>query len=101
MLTYRRKGVIRILFGVMSKEHFPLTTDAVFNRVGYDLTFTLEEAEFEPASPPIQPVYEKNDDEAGSDQSNDDQGPDNVNKKQKNENNASASSSQMQGGPVP
>jgi hypothetical protein len=53
MLTYRRKGVIRILVGIMNKDLLPLTTDIVFCKEGYNVTFALEPEEFAPAILPF------------------------------------------------
>jgi len=56
MLTYKKKVVIQILVIVMNKEQLPLTTDVVFDKVGYDITFSIEGVAFEPALPPsVQP----------------------------------------------
>src|SRR5207237_4322267 len=52
MLTYRRKGVIRVLVGMLSKDNLPLTSAVVFHKVGYDITFTTEEPDFMPAVDP-------------------------------------------------
>ncbi|KAJ1276398.1 hypothetical protein BS78_05G212100, partial [Paspalum vaginatum] len=49
MLIYRKKGVIRLLVGLVDKEQLSLTTYIVFHKVGYDITFTLEDQDFEPA----------------------------------------------------
>jgi hypothetical protein len=53
MLTYKKKVVIQILVIVMNKEQLPLTTDVVFDKVGYDITFSIEGVAFEPALPPF------------------------------------------------
>jgi hypothetical protein len=64
MLTYRKKGVIRILVGMLDKDHLPLTTNVVFNKVGYDLTFVVEKESFEPAIPmPSNPTPNENEDD--------------------------------------
>jgi hypothetical protein len=39
MLTYRGKGIIRILVGTMNRELLPFTTDVVFGKEGYNVTF--------------------------------------------------------------
>jgi hypothetical protein len=41
MLTYRKKGVIRVRVGMLDKRRLPLTTDLVFGIEGYNITFTL------------------------------------------------------------
>lgn len=53
MLTYRKKGIIRLLVGILDREQLPLTTDIVFHKVGYDITFTPELPDFEPAMPSL------------------------------------------------
>lgn len=52
MLTCTKKGVIRVHVGVLDKRRLPLTTDLVFGTEGYNITFTLEDPSFVPASPP-------------------------------------------------
>jgi hypothetical protein len=42
---------------MMSREYLPFTTDVVFGKVGLEVTFSLEEANFEPAIPPPNPDY--------------------------------------------
>ena len=52
MLTYRRKGIIRILVGMMNRELLLLITDVVFGKEGYNVTFSTEGSDFVPAFPP-------------------------------------------------
>lgn len=51
MLTFRKLGVIRIKVGIMDREHFPFTTDVVFGKHGYELIYTIEPEDFQPAIP--------------------------------------------------
>src|SRR5207244_2765845 len=51
MYTYRRNGVIRLLVGMMSRDLLPFSTDIVFDKKGYDITFTVEDENFVPAVP--------------------------------------------------
>ncbi|WVZ68254.1 hypothetical protein U9M48_017214 [Paspalum notatum var. saurae] len=48
MHTYRHKGIVRIKVGIMNKELLPITTDVVFGKLGYNITFSLEPEGFEP-----------------------------------------------------
>jgi hypothetical protein len=103
MLTYRKKGVIRILVGMMSREYLPFTTDVVFGKVGHEVTFSLEEANFEPAIPPPNPDYSDRDEDApGKDDANHGRDGGRAQKKQKTlENTSSLSNAPAGGGPVP
>ncbi|WVZ54592.1 hypothetical protein U9M48_005366 [Paspalum notatum var. saurae] len=51
MLTYRKKGVIRVLVGMLDRDRLPYTTDLVFGKEGYN-TFSLEEDSFVQEPPP-------------------------------------------------
>jgi len=103
MLTYRKKGVIRIRVGMMSREYLPFTTDVVFGKVGHEVTFSLEEANFEPAIPPPNPDYsDRDEDAAGKDDANHGRDGGQAQKKQKTlENTSSSSNAPTGGGPVP
>jgi hypothetical protein len=103
MLTYRKKGVIRILVGMMSREYLPFTTDVVFGKVGHEITFSLEETNFEPAIPPPNPDYSDRDGDApGKDDANHGRDGGQAQKKQKTLENTSSSSNAPTGGaPVP
>jgi hypothetical protein len=46
MLTFRKKGIIRIKVGVLSRADLPIKTDIVFGKIGYRITFSLEEEGF-------------------------------------------------------
>ncbi|KAG2560821.1 hypothetical protein PVAP13_8KG348415 [Panicum virgatum] len=52
MLTYRKKGVIRVKVGMLDKRQLPHTTDLVFGTQGYHVTFTQEDELFLPATLP-------------------------------------------------
>jgi len=52
MLTYRKKGVIRVKVGMLDKSQLPHTTDLVFGTEGYLVTFTREDELFLPATVP-------------------------------------------------
>jgi hypothetical protein len=52
LLTYRKKGVIRVLVGMMNRDKLPLVTDLVFGTAGFDITFTPEAEDFVPTSLP-------------------------------------------------
>jgi len=85
MLTYRKKGVVRLRVGAMDRTQLPLTTDSVFGRGGYDITFTPESPDFIPALPvPANPDDERQDKEDREDGDPYEKGPDHSNKKQKN-----------------
>ncbi|WVZ94897.1 hypothetical protein U9M48_040728 [Paspalum notatum var. saurae] len=92
MLTYRKKGVIRVLVGVLDKTKLPFTTDLVFGKDGYDITYTLEDESFVPAKSiasghsPSDRDGKKKDDDGSTDKD-----PENKSKKQKNLTGASAS----------
>ncbi|CAN6339064.1 unnamed protein product [Urochloa humidicola] len=79
MLTYRKKGVIRVLAGMLNRSLLPHMTDVVFGKEGYNVTFTLEEDSFQPAvpAPPIQYPYDRDDKGAEEDGT---QGPEDTNK---------------------
>jgi hypothetical protein len=98
MYTYRKKGVIRILVGTLDKELLPLTTDVVFDKVGYEITFSMEDQYFEPAIPPPNSLVprEKDDDSEGNEDAAKDKERVQTAKKAKNTKDASSSKS-MQG----
>ena len=52
MLTYRKKGVIRVKVRMLDKSQLPHTTDLVFGTEGYLVTFTREDELFLPATVP-------------------------------------------------
>ncbi|XP_039827439.1 uncharacterized protein LOC120689183 [Panicum virgatum] len=52
MLTYRKKGVIRVKVGMLDKSQLPHTTVLVFGTQGYPVTFTQEAELFLPATIP-------------------------------------------------
>jgi len=52
MLTYRKKGVVRVKVGMLDKSQLPHTTDLVFGTEGYLVTFTREDELFLPATVP-------------------------------------------------
>lgn len=56
------------------------------------MNFNFKELDFEPIVPLVQPVYEKNDDEAGNDSNDNEPRPVNTTKKQKNDSTSSSSS---------
>lgn len=93
MLTYRRKGVIRIRVGILNRELLPLTTDVVFGMEGYSITFSLEGNDFVPAAPPPTQDDSLDGNDKGKEKEGAGEGPDTerVTKKQKN-NEASNSS---------
>ncbi|KAJ1283841.1 hypothetical protein BS78_03G158000 [Paspalum vaginatum] len=109
MLTYRKKGIIRVLVGVLDKTQLPFiiirvlvgvldktqlpfTIDLVFGKDGYDITYTLEDESFVPATliasghPPSDRDGKKKDEDGstGKDHKN-------MSKKQKNLTGGSAS----------
>jgi hypothetical protein len=98
MYTYRKKGVIRILVGTLDKELLLLTTDVVFYKVGYEITFSMEDQYFEPAIPPPNSLVprEKDDDSEGNEGVAKDKERVQTTKKAKNTEDASVSKS-MQG----
>lgn len=49
MLTYRRTGVIRMKVFMHSSVVLPITTDVVFGKLGYPITYALENESFRPA----------------------------------------------------
>jgi hypothetical protein len=85
MLTYRKKGIIRLLVGILNRDQLPLTTDIVFHKVGYDITFTPELSDFEPALPSmVLGAFEKEDGDNKEDGAPEDRELDPSKKKQKN-----------------
>jgi hypothetical protein len=40
--------------GVLNKDKFPYTTNLVFGTLGYDITFSLEHADFTPSAAPME-----------------------------------------------
>jgi hypothetical protein len=104
MLTYRRKGVIRILVGMMNRELLPLTTDVVFGKEGYNVTFSIEGSDFVPAFPPPAHDDPEDRDGNGTEKDRDMGGPDTepATKKQKNSEVSNPSTSgQQEDEPVP
>jgi hypothetical protein len=85
MYTYRKMGVIRLLVGMMSRDQLPLTTDIVFDRKGYEITFAMEEKNFIPASPVIFREEPRGDGDGGRDKdsTHDDKSPEHASKKHK------------------
>lgn len=85
MLTYRRKGVIRVLVGMLNRAQLPYTTNIVFGKEGYNVTFTLEDNSFEPAlpTPPIQYPSDRDDRGADKDGTHGDEDSTNTGKKSK------------------
>lgn len=49
MLSCRRTGVIRVKVCMHCSIQLPVTTDVVFGKLGYPITFALEEEGFQPA----------------------------------------------------
>ncbi|CAD6271745.1 unnamed protein product [Miscanthus lutarioriparius] len=88
---------------MMNREYLPFTTDVVFGKVGHEVTFSLEEANFEPAIPPPNPDYsDRDEDAAGKDDANHGRDGGQAQKKQKTiENTSSSSNAPTRGGPVP
>lgn len=66
MHMFQEEGVIRIQVGLLNMEQFPYTTDLVFGKVGYDITFTLEAEECIPAIPPLENDPNEQDDNNGN-----------------------------------
>jgi len=56
MLTYIKKGIIRVKVGILDKSQLPLTTNLVFGTEGYHITYTLEEDSFELAIAPADDI---------------------------------------------
>jgi hypothetical protein len=50
--TFRRKGMVRVQVGVLDKNKFPYTTDLVFDKLGYDITFSPKPENFVPSTAP-------------------------------------------------
>jgi hypothetical protein len=88
MLTYRRKGVIHLLVGVIDKGQLPLTTDVVFHNVGYDITFTPESQDFIPAITPNPTPNSGRDNGGNEDVDRRKENTDHAAKKQRNINNS-------------
>uniref|UniRef100_A0A804NYH2 DUF4283 domain-containing protein n=1 Tax=Zea mays TaxID=4577 RepID=A0A804NYH2_MAIZE len=74
MYTYRKMGVIRLLVGVMSRDPLPLTTDIVFDKKGYEITYSIEDKNFIPASPVIFREESRNDGGGGMDKVSEQEG---------------------------
>ncbi|XP_008670515.2 uncharacterized protein [Zea mays] len=85
MYTYRKMGVIRLLVGVMSRDPLPLTTDIVFDKKGYEITYSIEDKNFIPASPVIFREESRNDGGGGMDKvsEQEDKSPEHAFKKHK------------------
>jgi hypothetical protein len=85
MYTYRKMGVIRLLVGVMSRDPLPLTTDIVFDKKGYEITYSIEDKNFIPASPVIFREESHNDGGGGMDKvsEQEDKSPEHAFKKHK------------------
>ncbi|KAJ1290927.1 hypothetical protein BS78_02G279800 [Paspalum vaginatum] len=100
MFTYRKKGVVRLLVGMMSREPLPLTTDIVFGTKGYDITFAIEEENFLPAAPLVVLDDPHNDggDGANKEFGRADKSPEHAHKKQKHKETKGASSSHSNSG---
>ena len=71
MLTYRKTGVIRVKVGILNKGQLPLTTDLVFGKVGYNVTYMLEDDSFQPAIV-LANTFDPMDHDAGADKGNED-----------------------------
>jgi hypothetical protein len=54
MHTFQRKGVVHVQVGVLNKDKFPYTTDLVFGKLVYDITFTVEPNDFVPSDVPLE-----------------------------------------------
>jgi hypothetical protein len=54
MHTFQRKGVVHVQVGVLNKDKFPYTMDLIFGTLGYDITFSLEPADFTPTAAPVE-----------------------------------------------
>lgn len=67
MHSYRKKGVVRVLVRVLDKTPLPYSTDIVFGTEGYDITYTLEDADFVPASVPAEENDPMDHDDNGAD----------------------------------
>jgi hypothetical protein len=103
MLTYRKKGVIRIKVGIMDRKLLPAKPDTVFGLYGYDITFTLESENFIP----VMPVLGEDDDpmdhdgDGAGDHPADGQGDDHLSKKKKQDSGSSSTATGPVGGPAP
>jgi hypothetical protein len=74
----------------------------VFGKVGHEVTFSLEEENFEPAIPPPNPDYsDRDEDAAGKDDANHGRDGGHAQKKQKTMNTLSSSNAPTGGGSVP
>ncbi|KAG2543544.1 hypothetical protein PVAP13_9NG752108 [Panicum virgatum] len=71
MLTYRKTGVIRVKVGILNKGQLPLTTNMVFGKVGYNVTYMLEDDSFQPAIV-LANTFDPMDHDAGADKGNED-----------------------------
>jgi len=71
MLTYRKTGVIRVKVRILNKGQLPLTTDLVFGKVCYNVTYMLEDDSFQPAIV-LANTFDPMDHDAGADKGNED-----------------------------
>jgi hypothetical protein len=103
MLTYRKKGVIRIKVRIMDRKLLPAKPDTIFGLYGYDITFTLESENFIP----VMPVLGEDDDpmdhdgDGAGDHPADGQGDDHLSKKKKQDSGSSSTATGPVGGPAP
>lgn len=90
----QKKGVIRVLVGMLNRGLLPFSTDLVFGVEGYEVTFTLEANDLEPATIPPESngQMDQDDPKSSGDGYLDNNNPDQV-KKQKNTGGASGSGS--------
>jgi hypothetical protein len=99
MYTYRKMGVIRLLVGMMSRDPLPLTTDIVFDKKGYEITYSMEDKNFIPASHVIFREEYRNDGGGGMDKDSEqeDKSPEHAFKKHKIDGKGGGASSMAEG----
>jgi hypothetical protein len=101
MHTYRQKGVVRVLVGILNRDHFPYTTDLVFGTKGYEITFAMEKDDFIPTDVPVEDHRTKEDSGNGMEGKSDTGNMQNKDKKQKNDSISSDKSGGSSSGPAP
>ena len=99
MYTYRKMGIIKLLVGVMNRDPLPLTTDIVFDKKGYEITYSMEDKNFIPASPVIFREESRNDGGGGMDKDSEqeDKSPEHAFKKHKIDGKGGGASSMAEG----